>query len=138
MSDIKHFDGPTFEADVLKAGEPVVVDFYADWCGPCRMMAPALEGLATELAGRVTVGKLDVDVNQDIAIRYGVMGIPTLGLFRNGELADRLVGYPGGSAPIRAWIEKNVPAPTAKPSPNGTPAHLSAEPQPDPKAATSN
>jgi thioredoxin 1 len=138
MSDIKHFDGPTFEADVLKAGEPVVVDFYADWCGPCRMMAPALEGLATELAGRVTVGKLDVDVNQDIAIRYGVMGIPTLGLFRNGELADRLVGYPGGSAPIRAWIEKNVPAATAKPSPNGTPAHLPAEPQPDPKAATSN
>ena len=58
----------------------------------------------------MTIGKLDVDVNQDIAIRYGVMGIPTLGLFRDGKLVDRLVGYPGGAAPIKAWIEKNAPS----------------------------
>ncbi len=110
MNNMKHFDGPTFEADVLKASEPVVVDFYADWCGPCRMMTPVVEQLAGEYAGKVTIGKLDVDVNQDIAIRYGVMGIPTLGFFRDGKLVDRLVGYPGGAAPIKAWIEKNAPS----------------------------
>jgi thioredoxin 1 len=109
-SNMKHLDGPTFEVDVLKAGQPVVVDFYADWCGPCRMMAPVLERLAGEYAGKVTVGKLDVDVNQDIAIRYGVMAMPTLGLFRDGKLVDRLVGYPGSAAPIRSWIDKNLPA----------------------------
>jgi thioredoxin 1 len=108
MNNMKHFDGPTFEADVLNASEPVVVDFYADWCGPCRMMSPVVEQLAGEYAGKVTIGKLDVDVNQDIAIRYGVMGIPTLGLFRGGKLVDRLVGYPGGAAPIKAWIERNA------------------------------
>jgi thioredoxin 1 len=110
MNNMKHFDGPEFEADVLKASEPVVVDFYADWCGPCRMMTPVVEQLALEYAGKVTMGKLDVDANQDIAIRYGVMGIPTLGLFRDGKLIDRLVGFPGGAAPIKAWIERNVPS----------------------------
>ena len=108
MNNIQHFDGPTFEADVLSAAEPVVVDFYADWCGPCRAMTPVVEQLADEFAGKVKIGKLDVDVNQDIAIRYGVMGIPTLGLFRDGRLVDRLVGYPGGAAPIKAWINKHV------------------------------
>jgi thioredoxin 1 len=108
MNNMKHFDGPTFEADVLNAKEPVVVDFYADWCGPCRMMTPVVEQLAGEYAGKVTIGKLDVDINQEIAIRYGVMGIPTLGLFRGGTLVDRLVGYPGGAAPIKAWIERNA------------------------------
>jgi thioredoxin 1 len=110
MSNLKHFDGPTFEADVLQSGLPVLVDFYADWCGPCRMMAPAVEQLATELDGKVTVGKLDTDVNQELAIRYGVSGIPTLGLFRDGKLIDRMVGYPGGAAPIRAWIQKHMAA----------------------------
>jgi thioredoxin 1 len=110
MENMKHFDGPTFEADVLQASDPVVVDFYADWCGPCRMMSPVVEQLAGELVGKVVIGKLDVDVNQEIAIRYGIMGIPTLGLFRGGQLVDRLIGYPGGKAPIKAWIEKNIPA----------------------------
>jgi thioredoxin 1 len=109
MENIKHLDGPTFEVDVLEAALPIVVDFYADWCGPCRMMTPVLERLAGEYAGKVTVGKLDVDVNQDIAIRYGVMAMPTLGLFKAGKLVDRLVGYPGSAAPIREWIDKNVP-----------------------------
>ena len=116
VDNLKHFDGPSFEADVLQSPQPVVVDFYADWCGPCRMMAPVIEGLALDYAGKVTVGKLDVDVNQDIAIRYGVQGIPTLGIFRDGKMVDRLVGYPGGAAPIKAWIDKNVPA-EARPTP---------------------
>ena len=114
MSNLKHFDGPSFEADVLNSKEPVVVDFYADWCGPCHMMTPAVEQLAEEYAGKVSIGKLDVDVNQEIAIRYGVMGIPTLGLFKDGQLVDRMVGYPGGKAPIKAWIDKHVPAVVTK------------------------
>ena len=108
MNNLKHFEGETFEADVLKSPVPVLVDFYADWCPPCRAMTPAVEQLATEFAGKVSIGKLDVDLNQEIAIRYGVMGIPTLGLFRDGKLVDRMVGYPGGAGPIRAWIEKNA------------------------------
>ena len=112
MSNLKHFDGPTFEADVLQSGLPVLVDFYADWCGPCRAMAPAVEQLASELDGKVIVGKLDVDENQELAIQYGVMGIPTLGLFRDGKLVDRMVGYPGGAAPIRVWITKHIAAET--------------------------
>ena len=91
----------------------MIVDFYADWCGPCKMMAPHIEQLAREFEGKVKVGKLDVDANQDIAIRYGVMGIPTLGLFRGGKLVDRMVGFPGSAAPIKAWLEKNVNAPVS-------------------------
>ena len=105
---LQHFDGPTFQADVLESAEPVVVDFYADWCPPCRMMTPAVEHLAGELAGKVKIGKLNVDENQEIAIRYGVMSIPTLGLFRGGKLIDWMVGYPGGAGPIRAWIAKGA------------------------------
>ena len=107
---IQHFDAPTFEADVLQAGEPVVVDFYADWCHPCHMMGPVIEQLASEFEGKVKIGKLDVDSNEEIAIRYGVMGIPTLGLFSGGQMVDRLVGFPGGAAPIRAWVEKHAKA----------------------------
>jgi thioredoxin 1 len=117
MNNLKHFDGPTFEADVLQSNVPVVVDFYADWCGPCRAMAPVIDQLATEYAGKVSVGKLDVDVNQDLAIRYGVMGIPTLGLFRGGKMVDRITGFPGSGAPIRAWINKNLPAETPAEAP---------------------
>ena len=108
MENLQHFDAPNFEADVLNAEQPVVVDFTAVWCPPCQMMAPVVERLADEFAGRVKIGKLDVDSNQDIAIRYGVSGIPTLGLFRGGKLVDRLVGYPGGAGPIRTWIEKSA------------------------------
>jgi thioredoxin 1 len=107
-SPLRHFDGASFEVDVLNAPEPVVVDFYADWCPPCKMMEPAIEQLSTEFAGKVRIGKLNTDENQEIAIRYGVMGIPTLGLFKGGKLVDRMVGYPGGAAPIRRWIEKGA------------------------------
>ena len=108
MNNLQHFDGPTFEADVLQSEQPVVVDFYADWCHPCHMMGPVIDQLAADYAGKVKIGKLDVDTNQEIAIRYGVMGIPTLGLFRGGKMVDRLVGFPGGGAPIKDWIEKHA------------------------------
>jgi thioredoxin 1 len=112
MENIKHLDGPTFEADVLESELPVVVDFSADWCPPCKMLAPVLDRLAAEYQGKVTVGEIDVDANQDIAIRYSVMAMPTLGLFRGGKMIDRMVGYPGSATPIREWINKHVPTET--------------------------
>jgi thioredoxin 1 len=82
----------TFDAEVLRASEPVVVDFWAEWCGPCRMIAPALEEIAGTMAGKVKVVKLNVDENPKTAQKYGVMSIPTLMLFKNGELASRQIG----------------------------------------------
>lgn len=83
----------TFEAEVLKSTTPVLVDFWAAWCGPCRMIAPIVEELAGEYEGRLKVTKLDVDENGGVAAKYSVMSIPTLGLFRGGELVERIVGY---------------------------------------------
>jgi thioredoxin len=83
----------TFDGEVLKSDVPVLVDFWAEWCGPCRMVAPIVEELAGEYAGRLKVMKLDVDDNQHLAMRYNVMSIPTLGVFRGGEMIERIVGY---------------------------------------------
>ena len=74
-----------FEKEVLKSEKPVLVDFYADWCGPCNAMAPVIEELATELDGKAKVGKINVDENSDIAVEYNVMSIPTLIIFKNGK-----------------------------------------------------
>lgn len=81
-----------FEQEVLNSEKPVLVDFFADWCGPCKMMAPIVEELATELDGKVKVGKINVDENSDIAVEYNVMSIPTLIVFKNGKEEKRLVG----------------------------------------------
>ena len=81
-----------FEKEVLKSEKPVLVDFYADWCGPCNAMAPVIEELATELDGKTKVGKINVDENSDIAVEYNVMSIPTLIIFKNGKEEKRLVG----------------------------------------------
>lgn len=81
-----------FEKEVLNSEKPVLVDFFADWCGPCKMMAPIVEELATELDGKAKVGKINVDENSDIAIEYNVMSIPTLIVFKNGKEEKRLVG----------------------------------------------
>jgi thioredoxin 1 len=97
----------TFEAEVLKSAEPVVVDFWAEWCGPCRMIAPALEEIAGSLNGKVKIVKLNVDENPKVAEKYGIMSIPTLMLFKNGELASRQVG----AAPkqkLEQWITTSV------------------------------
>ncbi|MBK8796435.1 MAG: thioredoxin [Anaerolineales bacterium] len=83
----------TFDDLVVNADKPILVDFWAEWCGPCKMIAPVLEELAGELDGQLTIGKLDVDNNQNTAYAFGVMSIPTLLLFKNGEPVDRIVGY---------------------------------------------
>ena len=82
-----------FESVVLNSDKPVLVDFWATWCGPCKMIAPVIEELSTELEGKVVVGKIDVDENQDLAVKYSVMNIPTLLVFENGKEVKRLVGF---------------------------------------------
>ena len=88
----KKFTTANFEAEVLKADKPVLVDFYADWCGPCKMMAPVVESLAEELDGVAYVGKLNVDENEEIAMKYSVMTIPTLMVFKNGTMVNKVIG----------------------------------------------
>jgi thioredoxin 1 len=81
-----------FEAEVLKSAQPVLVDFWAEWCMPCRMLAPTIEKIATDYSGKVKVGKLDTDANREVSIKYGISAIPTVILFKNGEVAQKFVG----------------------------------------------
>ncbi|HEX5743644.1 MAG TPA: thioredoxin [Flavobacteriaceae bacterium] len=92
----------TFEQVVLKSNQPVIVDFWAAWCGPCRMLAPIMEQLSEEYAGKAVVVKVDVDANQEYAAKYGVRNIPTVLFFNKGELVDKQVGV----APKNVYVEK--------------------------------
>ncbi|TNE30377.1 MAG: thioredoxin [Alphaproteobacteria bacterium] len=94
----------SFQNDVLLSGKPVLVDFWADWCGPCKMIAPALEEISDELADRVTIAKMDIMENPDTPGKLGVQGIPYLALYRGGEKVAELVGARPKSA-LKAWLE---------------------------------
>jgi len=94
-NNVLTFNDAAFDSDVLQSPEPVLVDFWAEWCGPCRMMAPTIDVIAVEYAGKAKVGKLNVDDNGQTAMRYNVRGIPTLLLFKGGKVVDQRVGAVG-------------------------------------------
>ena len=93
--NIKHISEASFEADVLKSDLPVLVDFWAEWCGPCRMIGPALEEISDELAGKVTIAKINIDENQKTPMTYGIRGIPTLIVFKGGKVEATQIGAVG-------------------------------------------
>jgi thioredoxin 1 len=90
--NLLHVTDGDFDQKILKSGLPALVDFWAAWCGPCRTVGPIVEELATEYAGKITVAKLDVDANKETPSKYGVRGIPTLMLFKGGQMVDQIVG----------------------------------------------
>jgi thioredoxin 1 len=100
----KAISDASFHDDVIAADQPVLVDFWAEWCGPCKMIGPALEEISEELAGKVTIAKINIDDHPDAPARYGVRGIPTMILFKNGEPAATKVGAAPKSA-LKGWLE---------------------------------
>jgi thioredoxin 1 len=99
----------SFDSDVLRSSEPVLVDFWAEWCGPCRMIAPALEEISNELGGKVNIVKLNIDENPDAPSKYGVRGIPTMILFKDGKpVATKVGAAPKGA--LQSWLEGQLQA----------------------------
>jgi thioredoxin 1 len=105
--NIIYVSDASFEADVLKSGTPVLVDFWAEWCGPCKAIAPMLEEVAKEYAGKIIVAKMDVDANQAVPAKFGIRGIPTLILFKNGEIAAQKVGALA-KGQLTSFIDGNI------------------------------
>lgn len=104
---IVNLSNENFEAEVMKSDVPVLVDFFADWCGPCKMISPIVKELANEYRGQIKVGKLNIDQGQEIASRFGVMGIPTLAMFKSGQRVGEVVGaMPKGR--LEAFISQHI------------------------------
>ncbi len=104
---IKHISDASFEADVLQSGTPVIVDFWAEWCGPCQMIAPILDEVAGAYQGKLQVTKMNVDENRDIPAKFGIRGIPTLMVFKGGQLAATKVGAMS-KAQLTAFIDQQL------------------------------
>ena len=104
---INHTTDATFEADVLKSAKPVLVDYWAEWCGPCKMIAPILDEVATSYDGKLQIAKMNVDENREIPAKFGIRGIPTLMLFKDGQLAATKVGDMS-KAQLTAFIDQQL------------------------------
>ena len=104
---IKHISDASFDADVLQSAQPVLVDYWAEWCGPCKMIAPILDEVATTYAGRLNVAKMNVDQNREVPAKFGIRGIPTLMIFKGGQLAATKVGALS-KAQLTAFIDGNL------------------------------
>src|SRR5512133_1173331 len=91
-ANVKEFTDTNFDDEVIKSSEPVLVDFWAEWCGPCRMLAPVIDKIANDYVGKVKVGKVDTDSNRDVSMKYGISAIPTVILFKDGQIAQKFVG----------------------------------------------
>ena len=105
--NVKEFNDQNFETEVLKSATPVLVDFWAEWCMPCRMLAPTIDKIAKDYAGKVKVGKLNTDDNPGTAMRYGIRGIPTLLLFKGGQVVEQRVGAMGKSE-VQKMLDAHV------------------------------
>lgn len=105
--DIKHVTDDSFESDVLKSDTPVLVDYWAEWCGPCKMVAPVLEDIAGEYSGKVKIAKLNIDENPNTPPKFGIRGIPTLMLFKNGNVEATKVGAVSKSQ-LTAFLDSNL------------------------------